>query len=404
MRVLADLALTPPPWLTYPESIRLFSELEAAGGQARFVGGCVRDALLGHISDDLDVCTDLSPETVLAVLTEAGLKVIPTGLKHGTVTAFLGGHKYEITTLRVDVKSFGRHAEVAFTDSWRDDAARRDFTINALYLEISGELHDYYDGVSDLAEGMIQFIGDANKRIEEDYLRVLRFFRFFGRYGIGVPDERSLSACQHAAGKLNGLSAERISKEVLQILGSSDPLKVLLQMQNTGILDALFGRKIVLSLLQGMLSLPLDCDPINRLAALLEGDITFAKATSKALRLSARTEKRLVYMCGEFLSPHLTLHEQKVELYKLGLEIFRDRVFLSWASNPENTAYSDYLNFADSWVIPQYPVTGKDLLEKGFQAGAGLGVILRELETEWINSDFNLSREELLKKVTSSNS
>ncbi|MBL4740681.1 MAG: CCA tRNA nucleotidyltransferase [Sneathiella sp.] len=399
MRKLVDLTTFPPPWLSYPESLTLFSELELAGGQTRFVGGCVRDALLGQVSDDLDVCTDLPPETVLDILSKAGLKVIPTGLKHGTVTALIGEHKYEITTLRVDVQSFGRHADVAFTKSWLEDAARRDFTINALYMEISGALHDYHGGMSDLENGIVQFIGDADIRIKEDYLRVLRFFRFYGRYGTGAPDSRSFGACANASDKLGDLSAERISRELLQVLGATDPIKALAQMQNAGILNALLIDEISLSTLEEMLKLPIVTDPVNRLSALLGGRVELVKKISRKLRLSAKAEKRLVLMCRECVPPDLNLLAQKSRLYKMGAQAFKDQVLLSWSQRPEGNGFVAYIELADSWAIPQCPVSGKDLLKIGIVAGPGLGIILKQIEEVWIESDFTISQSDLLSQV-----
>jgi len=404
LRKLVDLITSPPPWLSYPESLTLFSELELAGGQARFVGGCVRDALLGQVSDDLDVCTDLPPETVLEVLSNAGLKVIPTGLKHGTVTALIGEHKYEITTLRVDVQSFGRHADVAFTKSWLEDAARRDFTVNALYMEISGTLHDYYGGMSDLEKGIIQFIGDADTRIEEDYLRVLRFFRFYGRYGQGAPDVRSFKACADAYDKLGDLSAERISRELLQVLGASDPIKALSQMQRAGILRAVINDEVSLNSLEGMLKLPIASDPINRLSAFLGGRAELAKKSSKKFRLSAKADKRLALMCREYIPPDLNILGQKSRLYKLGAQAFKDQVLLSWSMHPAESRFSDYLELIEEWTIPHCPVSGKDLLKIGITAGPDLGVILKQIEEVWIKSDFTLSQSDLLSQMVSGNS
>ncbi|MEH6404546.1 MAG: CCA tRNA nucleotidyltransferase [Sneathiella sp.] len=403
MDELVDLALFPPPWLTYPESLKLFSELSAAGGQARFVGGCVRDALLGLVNDDLDICTDLPPETVLDVLTSAGLKVIPTGLKHGTVTALIGDHKFEITTLRVDVQTFGRHATVAYTKSWVDDAARRDFTINALSMEISGTLYDYFDGLSDLKNGVVQFIGDAHNRIEEDYLRVLRFFRFFGRYGVDAPNARSLNACKDASDKLGKLSAERVSREILQILGAADPIKALTQMRLTGVLKALFDDEVSLNTLDAMLGLPVASDSLTRLSALLDGDPKRAIKISKKLRLSAKADRRLKLMCGDIMPPEINELAQKSQLYKLRAQTFKDRVLLGWSQRPGDTQFAAYLTLADRWEIPECPVAGKDLLKIGIAAGPELGLTLRRLEEVWIASGFALNQDDLLSEMPSNN-
>ncbi|MBL4907019.1 MAG: CCA tRNA nucleotidyltransferase [Sneathiella sp.] len=393
---LCDLVQTPPPWISYPETRRLFSEVEKADGKCRFVGGCVRDALLGNTSDDLDICTDLLPEKILETLEPAGIKVVPTGIKHGTVTAFMGKRKFEITTLRTDTKTYGRHADVSYTKNWETDAARRDFTINALSMDLSGELYDFFSGVEDLAAGRVRFIGEADDRIEEDRLRVLRFFRFFSRYGKGDPDKDALAACEKAASTLDILSAERVSKELFLLLEHPAPLKSLNLMKNTGILSALFNQKITLDLVTNMLALPVQTMPINRLGALLQGKIDWAVDFAQDLRLSAKAKERLVSMCEEIFSSELSKHEQKERLYRHGKQMFEDQVLMSWAGDPARLNYQKYLELADRWAIPQFPVLGRDLLDLGMKPGPDLGLQLKKLETQWIGSGFSLNKTQLL--------
>src|SRR5579872_7361897 len=207
-----------PPWLKWPETQALIKAFADAKAPIRFVGGCVRDALLGRAVQDVDVATPLRPEATMALLQKAGIKAIPTGIDHGTATAVIHGKHFEITTLRKDVSTDGRHATVAYTDDWKEDAARRDFTINALYLSPDGELFDYFNGARDAKEGHVRFIGNAGERIREDYLRILRFFRFYAWYGKTEPDKEALTACTEAANNIGTLSGERVQQEMLKLL------------------------------------------------------------------------------------------------------------------------------------------------------------------------------------------
>lgn len=394
---LCDFSKNVPSWISYPETVQLFAVIEAAGGSCRFVGGCVRDALLGQISDDLDVCTDLRPEKVLETLTNADIKVIPTGLKHGTVTAFIGKRKFEITTLRNDIKNYGRHADVSFTTNWRDDAARRDFTINAMSVDGSGNVHDFFSGKEDLASGIVRFIGNADERIEEDRLRVLRFFRFYSLYGKGNPDKKAIEACRKSAQNLSLLSAERISKELLLLLGHTNPLKSLSLMQETGVLDALLGYEISLGQLEGLLSLQVFSEPINRLGAILEGKQDRANQIANELRLSARQKKRLISMCDASVAVELSIHQQKKRIFETGKQVFKDQVLLSWARSPNTIEFQDFLDVADIWNIPGFPISGQDLLSRGMDAGPEVGTELKRLQLIWIESDYKMTKDQLLK-------
>ncbi len=398
---LHDFSKKAPAWISYPETVQLFSIIEGAGGSCRFVGGCVRDALLGQTSDDLDICTDMLPEKVLETLTNAGVKVIPTGLKHGTVTAIIGERKFEITTLRTDVESYGRHADVAFTTNWRDDAARRDFTINAMSVDGSGTIHDFFSGKEDLASGIVQFIGNADERIEEDRLRVLRFFRFYSLYGKGPPDKNALEACEKAAQKLGLLSAERVSKELFLLLGHSNPLKSLSLMNETGILSALLGKDISLVQLEAMLSLPVLSEPINRLGAILDGKQDKVAQVSNELRLSVKQKKRLMSMCEGSIAVDLSTHLQKRKIYDAGKQVFKDQVMLSWARSSKAVEFHNFMDLADTWDSPDFPISGQDLLNRGMGAGPDVGTELKRLELIWIESDFEMTRDDLLENSRS---
>ncbi len=401
---LHDLKKTPPPWITYPETKKVLETLRMSGGEGRFVGGCVRDALLGHISDDIDICTDLKPDAVMTAFGNAGVRVIPTGLKHGTVTAILGTHKYEITTLRVDVSTDGRHAEVEFTANWQEDAARRDFTINALYLTEEGELLDYFDGINDLQAGQLRFIGDADARIEEDRLRVLRYFRFFSRFHRGTPDPDAIAACENAVGKLGQLSSERVTREFMLLLEQRNSTDALRLMERSGVLQAVLPGNASLKLYGKLLELPTSSDALQRLCVLYNGNLEWAKNIATYLRLSTRFEARLVLMCAEDLSLLLSTTEQKAELYKLGCEVFKDRVLLAWGRGGHTAICQSYLELAENWQIPKLPVSGKDLLATGMKPGPVVGENLKRLEKDWIASDFLLSKDQLLVRIGSSNS
>ncbi|MEP3247040.1 MAG: CCA tRNA nucleotidyltransferase [Sneathiella sp.] len=394
--ILRNLQDIPPEWLSYPETARLFSAIHEAGGECRFVGGCVRDALLGILSDDLDICTNMRPEAVLDCLGKAGFRVIPTGMSHGTVTAVLNKRVFEVTTLRVDVETDGRHADVSFTQSWQEDAARRDFTFNALFLEQDGRLYDFFSGLQDLERGIVRFIGEPAERIQEDYLRILRYFRFLARFGQSVQCPSAEEAIVLNKGGLAQLSAERISKELLLLLKVPNPMAAVEMMDRLGIFEVLFERDVSVSLLSSMIMLDFQSDEINRLSGLLKGDDQYARQVARELRLSSRAENRLIRSCEDRLKPSLNRQEQKKTLYFVGKQTFEDRVLLSWAREPAAVAYADYLKLAEEWLIPEFPVSGKDLIDRGIQPGPEMGAQLKKMENQWVDSDFKLDWEALL--------
>src|SRR3954465_9241005 len=281
-------------WMTAPETIQVMTAL----GEARFVGGAVRNALLGVPMVDIDIAVPMPPEEAMARLKAKGIKVVETGLEHGTVTAVAGTHAFEVTSLRKDVETDGRHAVVAFTDDWAEDAARRDFTINAMYASAGGEIFDYATGVEDLIAGKVRFMGDARTRIAEDYLRVLRLFRFHAWYGKGEIDAEGLRAAAAAKDKLKSLSAERVAKELLRLLEAGNPAPVLRVMAATGILPELLPGALCLPRLERLAEIDADNmfarDAILRLAALLpDGDNDAAHATADVLKLSNADRTRL---------------------------------------------------------------------------------------------------------------
>ncbi len=370
-------------------------------GNCRFVGGAVRDSLLSKTVQDIDVATPLTPEKVMAALKIAGIKVIPTGFKHGTVSVVFKGRTFEITTLRHDVKTFGRHAKVAFHDDWEADAARRDFTINALYLSPDGTLYDYFGGEKDLKDGLVRFIGQAEKRIKEDSLRILRFFRFHAWYGKEDLNPGGLQAIAGTIKLLNKLSADRVRNEFLKTLRAPNPLPGLRGMKETGVLGHLFkGGKFNLEKLGKVVQLEAGLDmtsALRRLAALITLDEKEAKNIGVRLKLSNRAQTRLVAMLAGVLPENISKKDAAREIYLNGKEVFMDRLILRGG---EVSEIKSLLKFAEDFQIPNFPVGGADLERQGIKPGVKMGTILKELETRWVASDFVLSKEQLLKKVS----
>ena len=346
------------------------------GETTRLIGGVVRDTLRGAPVSDIDMATRLTPDNVIARLKAAGIKSAPTGIAHGTVTAVLKTGPVEITTLRRDVSTDGRHATVAFTDDWREDAARRDFTINALSANPeTGEVFDYFGGRDDLAASRVAFIGDPLQRIAEDHLRILRFFRFFARFGKGKPDTAAYDACAARANDLMALSRERIASEMLKLLSYPAPVAavrlmlardilkpVLPEIMSVDVLDALVTREAA----QG--------DPIRRFAALIGPSPATAKDIATRLKLSKAQSRRLVTACG-WTEPFATV---AALAYRLGLESARDRLLLGGASTTE----------LDSWQRPAFPISGGTLIARGLDSGPIVAQTLTKVENAWIDAGF----------------
>lgn len=355
---------------------RLCAVLDAPDGQTRLVGGVVRDTLAGQAVKDIDLATRLSPQVVMDRLEAAGIKAVPTGLAHGTVTAVLPSGPIEITTLRRDVSTDGRRATVAFTDDWKEDAARRDFTINALYADPqSGEVFDYFGGEDDLRAGTVRFIGDPQQRIAEDHLRILRFFRFHARFGKGAPDAASLEACAARANDLMALSRERIADELLKLLALPDAGPTVALMIARGIFRPVLpeiedARAISLA---GRASI----DPVQRLAALLPAEPDRADAVASRLRLSKAMTKRLILAAGR--NPDDAADPRGLA-YRLGLEAARDRLTLSGAD--------DALAHLEGWNPPVFPLSGGAIVARGITAGPAVARILKAVESRWIAEGF----------------
>ena len=393
------------PWMSAAETRAVMAALGAEGARVRFVGGCVRDAVLGRRVRDIDIATPDAPEVVTRLLEAAGLRAIPTGIDHGTVTALSAGQHFEITTLRRDVETFGRRARVAFTDDWKADAARRDFTINALYLDPEGTLFDPAGGLDDLREGRVRFVGEAEARIAEDVLRILRFFRFHASYGKGPPDQAALGACRARAPSLATLSAERVCGELLRLLAAPEPAAALKLMADHGVLAPVlpeatrFGRLERLVAIEGATAGP---DPLRRLAALLDTDAEGAGALAARLRMSNAQAERLKVLAAPPLEVRagMTRRAARRALHALGSERFRDLVLLGWAGEVEAAAsWRRLLEAAASWRPVAFPVRGTDILGLGVEPGPDVGRLLAAVEAWWVAGDFKADRAELLAQL-----
>lgn len=380
-----------PSWMNETPVRELLAALAGGGIGARFVGGCVRDWVLGRPVDDIDIAVDKPPETVMRALEAAGIKVVPTGLKHGTVTAIVKGRTFEITTLRRDVETDGRRAVVAFTDDWRIDAERRDFTFNALYAEPDGTIHDYFGGRADLAAGRVRFIGDPEQRIAEDRLRVLRFFRFHARYGRPPFDGPSFEACRRNAATVTGLSGERVVKELFRTLDSAGGADAFDAMLEAGVLDHWLPEYSGSARLRALVLREEKADALRRLAAILPTDAD-ATAIGKRLRLSTQESVRLQLMLDP--ANAIDTANLRASLYRLGTKLFIDRVLLDAPGD-----WRAALALAGSWTPPELPVGGNDALALGLKPGPKVGALIESLERWWIAGDFSADRNACLAEL-----
>jgi poly(A) polymerase len=386
---VAPASVSAQPWLTDPATRAVLDALQAAGGPdcVRFVGGCVRNALMGQPVDDLDLATRLLPEAAMAALKTAGLKVVPTGLIHGTVTAVSKGRPYEITTLRRDVETDGRKAVVAFTDDWSEDAARRDFRLNALYADAAGRVFDPTgQGVADAREGRIVFVGDPETRIREDYLRILRFFRFFAWYGRGEPDAAGLQACAALSGGMERLSAERVSKELLKLLAAPDPRPAMRAMAEAGVLACILPEAEALAPFEVMVGL--SDDPGLRLSALLSPDLALIETAARRLRLANAVRERLLAAAGGEIDLATDARTARALIYRLGRPAFVDRVLRAEARSGHAGAGASLLELAERWPVPRLPVGGRQVAAAGVAAGPQTGQVVAAFEDGWIADDF----------------
>ncbi|GGC22152.1 poly(A) polymerase [Novosphingobium marinum] len=364
------------PWTARGDLAALVDAL--GPGNARYVGGAVRDTLLGLPVKDIDVATPLRPEEVIARLDTADIRNVPTGIEHGTVTAVLEGGPVEITTLRLDVSTDGRRATVAFATDWREDAARRDFTINALYADpVTHEIFDWFGGLADLDARRVRFIGDARTRIREDHLRILRYFRFQARFGSQPADAESENACAELAATLKGLSRERIGMETMNLLALPDPAPTVERMAELGVLDEFLPEADPISL-RALISQEacqdVPPDPLRRLALMLPADTGIAEQVAARFRLSGKQKKRLALAAARNGKPG----DARALAYRLGREEAIDRLLASG---------SDISPITD-WELPVFPIKGGEIVARGVKAGPEVARILRRVEDRWIAEGF----------------
>lgn len=364
-------------WRGRPEMRRLLDVLGAAAGETRFVGGCVRDTLLALPVSDVDLATRLPPQDVLDRLKAAAIKAVPTGLAHGTVTAVIAGKPVEVTTLRRDVATDGRHATIEYTDDWREDAARRDFTINALSADPgSGDIHDYFGGLDDLRVPRVRFLGDALTRIAEDHLRILRFFRFHARFGTGAPDAEGLDACTMRANDLMALSRERIADELLKLLALADPAATVRLMIERGILKPVVPEIVEAETLERLIAAErafgIEPHPLRRFAALLPAEPELAAGVATRLRLSNKAAKRLA------LAAARTTGDAKRLAYAIGTVGAVDRLLLAGETPAE----------LRDWQPPRLPLSGGELIGMGLTAGPEVARTLQAVERAWVEAGF----------------
>ena len=364
------------PWRHRADLAELMAVLGAEN--ARYVGGAVRDTLLGHAVKDIDVATVLVPQAVMARLAEAGIRCVPTGLAHGTVTAVLPDGPVEITTLRHDVATDGRHATVAFAQDWREDAARRDFTINALYADaLTGEIFDWFGGLADLATARVRFIGDARQRIREDHLRILRYFRFQARFGGQPADSEAESACAELAATLKGLSRERIGMELLNLLGLPNPAATVARMGELGVLEVVLPEAspaALAALVAEEQRQAVTPDAMRRLAALLPANVDLAAGVAARFRMSGGQKKRLMAAAGRGREPA----DAQVLAYRLGREGALDRMLIEGRD----------ISPLAAWEIPRFPLKGGAIVAQGIKAGPQIAEIMQRVENAWVAEGF----------------
>jgi poly(A) polymerase len=383
-------------WLREGALARLLDVLGRDGEEARVVGGAVRNALLGEPIREFDVATTAVPDEVMRRAAAAGFKPVPTGIEHGTVTVVIEGRPFEVTTLRVDVATFGRHANVRFGRDWLADAQRRDFTINGLSVGFDGVVRDTVGGLADLKARRVRFIGDPGKRIAEDYLRILRFFRFHASYGRGHPDSKGLAACIAARAGLDRLSRERVRMELLKLLLAPHATPMLAVMSEAGLLEPVLGGVPDLAAFSNMTKVEaaagVQADAVQRLGALGVRIREDAERLWQRLRLSNAEHERLASMAQEWrrVSPGND-RDGRALLYRLGRERFIDGVLLAWAHSPataHDTAWRALADVPERWTVPVFPLKAADFIKRGMAPGPALGAALHGAEEAWIAADF----------------
>jgi poly(A) polymerase len=395
------------PWLASAPLSRLLSLLDRDGEEARVVGGAVRNALLGMDAGEIDVATTALPQEVMRRVDAANFKAVPTGIEHGTVTAVIESQPFEVTTLRQDIETDGRHAKVAFGRDWRVDAERRDFTINAFSARADGTVYDYVGGLADLAARRVRFIGDPRKRIAEDYLRILRFFRFHAAYGTAEhPDGPGLEACIACRGGLEQLSRERVRVEIMKLVVAPHAVPTLIAMTDAGLTLRVLGGVSYLGSFEMMAkveaAIGAAADPVRRLAALAVWVGEDAERLRQKLRLTNVEHERLMSMAEGWRHISPTAREQgsRALLYRLGPPHFTDHALLAWArarEGAEDRAWHALATLPQRWTPPAFPLKAADLIARGVEKGPALGAALAKAEQAWIDAGFPADAQAIAK-------
>jgi len=405
--------------MTAPATKAVIAALTADGAEVRFVGGCVRDSVLMRPVNDIDIATPDPPQKVIEILERAAIRAVPTGIDHGTVTAIVEDAHFEVTTLRIDVETYGRRAKVLFTDDWMEDAARRDFTINTLFCTPEGYIFDPFGkGLSDLRNKRVRFVGNARDRIEEDLLRLLRYFRFQATYGRTPPDIDALAACGALAHRLVELSGERVRDELFRILLSPAPAHPVVLMRGEHVLDHLLPEAGEIGRLHTMAWIDSRAikikgvfpDALRRLCSLLDTDTIGAEKVAERFRLSNAQKKRLTTLAVPPLDITAGMSDDQLRraLHRLGATTVRDLALLSWARAlavearqppSETKAWQDILMAANAWTPLRFPLKGKDALALGAAAGPQVGTLLEAVEAWWKDGDYCGGRPECLEKL-----
>ncbi|MBL4692513.1 MAG: CCA tRNA nucleotidyltransferase [Magnetovibrio sp.] len=403
-----------------PETQQVMGALLDAKEQARFIGGCVRDAILKRPVQDVDIATPATPERVIEILEKANIRVIPTGLSHGTVTAVINHEHFEITTLRIDVNTDGRRAEVSFTNDWTRDAARRDFTINAMSCDLDGNVYDPYNGIKDLSTGYIRFVGLAHQRIEEDLLRLLRFFRFLAYYGKHPVNADALSACRTLAPRLTELSGERVRGELFRILTSPNPATAISYMQGEQVLHHILPEaghigclRVVAWLVKSGTNINgLKIDPVRHLAALLDPTTTEAQVQDIAdrFKFSNAERKHLVVITAQThpISADSTPQDLRRVCYEVGPDRAADIALISWANEvavearlpiERTAAWIHIVEATQAWKPVVFPLRGRDVVTMGIPHGPEIGALLAKIKCWWVEKDFYPDHQECLEAL-----
>jgi poly(A) polymerase len=397
-RVLGDA-----PWLKSGPAARVLQLLNGNGEEARVVGGAVRNALLRIPTGDIDIATTALPAEVIRRAKAAGIKSVPTGIDHGTVTLVVDAQPFEVTTLREDTETFGRKAKVAFGRDWVVDAERRDFTINGLSVDANGDVHDHVGGLDDIAAKRVRFIGDPEQRIAEDYLRILRFFRIHAAFGAGEPDRAGYLACIRARAGLATLSAERVRMEMMKLMVAEGAAGAIAAMADGGLLLPIFGGVAYAGPFAAMISaeqlLELKPDAVRRLGALAVAVTEDARRVAMRMRLS-NAETRALDSMGHRWWRLAGMDEATARrrLYRLGEDRYRDRLMLAWAragGNINSTQWRELATLPERWSAPKFPLKAADFVARGIAEGPALGQVLALAEDAWLAANFPLDETAL---------